>query len=206
MTWGWVKWSQSFYFWVNYPFNPDACSNRRWIWSRGLLVSFPLPHRYMTEQKRRRFICEISSGRPAAGHGLLDRLSSGYWDPLADDRWNLSPPAGRVAAGDTWSQIKGHEVDVGDGDHGAPDLCRGNVPATGGSLTPPLTSKQPITRLQPTQSSSLSTHCVCVCVCVCVRKRERESDSPKFYLIPICVVSGTMILDRSHVNLHAIQN
>ncbi len=139
----------------------------------SLFISFPLPHRYMTEQKRRRFICEISSGRPAAGHGLLDRLSSGYWDPLADDRWNLSPPAGRVAAGDTWSQIKGQEVDVGDGDHGLLNLCRRWL------LTPP----------QPPNNQShaynLSSHphwarIVCVCVwCVCER-----SDSQKFYLIP----------------------
>ncbi len=72
----------------------------------------------------------------------------------------------------------------------------------------PQVASNPASNLQTTNHTLttypviLTEHALCVCVCVCVW----ESDSQKFYLIPICVVSGTMILDRSHVNLHAIQN
>jgi len=86
---------------------------------------------------------------------------------------------------------------VGDGDNGAPDLCHADVTAAGGSLNPP-PNLQITNHTLTAHSVLLTEHALCECVC--------ERDSQKFYLIPICVVSGTMILDRGHVNLHAIQN
>lgn len=57
-------------------------------------------------RKRRVLICKISFGNSTPLPWMSDRQSKLYWDPLRDDRWDLSLRAWRGAAGDTWYVIR----------------------------------------------------------------------------------------------------
>lgn len=57
-------------------------------------------------RKRRVLICKIRFGNSTPLLWMSDQQSKLYWDPLRDDRWNLSLWAWRGAAGDTWYAIR----------------------------------------------------------------------------------------------------
>lgn len=70
-----------------------------------------LPHlRWHTRtwlgRKRRVLICKITFGNSTPLLWMSDQQSKLYWDPLRDDRWDLSLWAWRGAAGDTWYAIR----------------------------------------------------------------------------------------------------
>lgn len=91
-------------------------SNSSWIWCASTsppLLPPPPPFpicdghtRTWLGRKRRVLICKISFGNSTPLPWMSDRQSKLYWDPLRDDRWDLSLRAWRGAAGDTWYVIR----------------------------------------------------------------------------------------------------
>jgi hypothetical protein len=113
----------------------DAVSNNRQIWY--IIPSFANAHKDMTGQKKafsseRLGLATQSLLSSLGRHGCQIGWTELYWDPLRDDRWNLSLWAWRWTAGDTWYAIRQA------GAHGAfgPGLYSGDVTAAGGFPPP----------------------------------------------------------------------
>lgn len=78
-------------------------SNKGWICYLHILQRHT---RTWLRRKRRVLIWQISFGNCASLLWMSDPSGKLYWDPLRDDRWDLSLRARRGAAGDTWYVIR----------------------------------------------------------------------------------------------------
>lgn len=86
-------------------------SNSSCIWYASPASPHPSPSATGTQghdwaEKKRVLICKISFGNSTPLPWMSHRQSKLYWDPLRDDRWDLSLQAWRGAAGDTWYVIR----------------------------------------------------------------------------------------------------
>lgn len=86
-------------------------SNSSCIWYASAASPHPSPSAAGAQghdwaEKKRVLICKISFGNSTPLPWMSDRQSKLYWDPLRDDRWDLSLQAWREAAGDTWYAIR----------------------------------------------------------------------------------------------------
>lgn len=89
------------------PLNPRCCFQI--TATSDMPTPLPLFHRHTGTwlgRKRRVLICKIRFGNSPPLLWMSDQQSKLYWDPLRDDRWNLSLWAWRGAAGDTWYVIR----------------------------------------------------------------------------------------------------
>lgn len=172
------QWVDLYMHRVRWEMKPQEPLNPRWCFQIRAKSDMPTPPRLLLQhtrtwlgRKRRVLICKIRFGNSTPLLWMSDQQSKLYWDPLRDDRWNLSLWAWRGAAGDTWYVIR--------------RWCHGRrwLPLPF-SLPPP-----------PPPPASL----LLVCKMAALWAAHRELLS-----LPICVVSGAMILDSSHLNLHAI--
>lgn len=174
------QWVDLYMHRVRWEMKPEEPLNPRWCFQIRAKSDMPTPPRLLLQhtrtwlgRKRRVLICKIRFGNSTPLLWMSDQQSKLYWDPLRDDRWNLSLWAWRGAAGDTWYVIR--------------RWCHGRrwLPLPF-SLPPP-----------PPPPPPASLLLVCKMAALWAAHRELLS-------LPICVVSGAMILDSSHLNLHAI--